>query len=187
MSENSKPKLLTIILLIIGACAMLFLSYGCVLDWINKIETGKDWLVNLFYHPITGVISIFFFTLFVIFGIEKISPGRMEGIKNYLEEKKSVVLLFIVVTIISLILLIINSYILLGAGTSGVEGLVAFHTLTGVLFGVSLMILILKGFISRYLNNPRKWQYYIIICVIVNVSVFLAIVLIARAMGLLTI
>ena len=187
MSENSKPKLLTIIVLFVGACVMLLLSYACVLDWIIKIETGKDWLVNLFYHPITGVISIIFFTLLVIFGIEKISPGRMEGIKNYLDEKKSVGLLFIVVAIISLILLIINSIMLLGAGTSGVEGLIAFHTLTGVLFGVSLMILILKSFISRYLNNPKKWQNYIIICIIVTIGVFVLIVLIARVMGLLTI
>ena len=179
-------KTRTILILIIGAFIMLLLSYACVLDWINKLEKGEDWLVNLIYHPLTGVISIIFFTLAAVFGLEKATPGRMENFKNYLEEKKHAYLIVIVITIVSLILLTVSSLMLLAAGTSGVEALVAFHILMGILFGVSLFISCSKIIISLYISNPQKWQNIIVIEVIIAIVAFTAMVIVARAMGLLT-
>ena len=185
--EEDIVKTRTIIILIIGALIMLALSYACVLDWINKLEKGEDWLVNLIYHPLTGVISIIFFTLAAVFGLEKSTPGRMEKIKRYLDENKQVYLIVIVITIVSLILLTVNSLMLLAAGTSGVEALVAFHTLMGILFGVALFISCSKIIIGLYLNNPQKWQNVIIIEVIIAIVAFTVIVIIGRAIGLISI
>ena len=179
-------KTRTIIILIIGALIMSAFSYACVIDWINKLETAEDWLVNMVYHPLTGVISIIFFTLAAIFGLEKASPGRMEKIKSYLEENKQAYLVIIVITIVSLILLTINSLMLLAAGTTGVEALVVFHTLMGILFGVALFVSCSKIIINLYMSNPQKWQNIIIIEVIIVIVVFTAIVMVARAMGMLS-
>jgi len=186
MTENKTPKIRTILILLIGAIGMLLLSYACVLDWINKIEMGRDWSVNLIYHPLSGVISIVLFTLLFIFLYEKISSGFIEKIKNSLEEKKQIILIFLVIDIVSLILLIVNSLMILEAGTSGVEGLVAFHTLMGIILGVSLMLTVLKNFTSIYINNPEKCENYTLIIVIILLIVFIAIVAVARAMGMLT-
>jgi len=180
-------KTRTIIVLIIGALIMLLLSYACVLDWINKLEKGGDWLVNLIYHPLTGVIAIIFFTLAVVFSLEKATPGRMERIKNYLEEKQQVYMIILVLTIISFILLTVNSIILLRAGTSGVEGLIAVHTLMGIIFGVLFFISSAKIIINLYLSNPQKWQNYIVIEVILLVVVFTVMVIVGRAIGLISI
>jgi len=180
-------KTRTILILIIGALIMLALSYACVLDWINKLEKGEGWLVNMIYHPLTGVIGIIFFTLAALFGLEKSSPGRMENIKNYLGDKKQVYLIIIVITIVSLILLTINSFMLLAAGTTGVETLIAFHTLMGILFGITLFISCSKIIIGLYLKNPPKWQNVIIIEVIIAIIAFTVIVIIGRAIGLISI
>ena len=186
MAENIEPKIRTILILLIGAIVMLLLSYACVLDWINKIEMGRDWSVNLVYHPLSGVISIIFFTMLFIFLFERLSSGFIEKIKNFLEEKKQIIVIFLIIDIVSLILLIVNSFMILEAGTSGVEGLVAFHTLMGILLGVSIMLTVLKTFTSKYLNDPGKCENYILIIVIILLVVFIAIVAVARAMGLLT-
>jgi len=180
-------KTRTILILIIGAFIMLLLSYACVLDWINKLEKGEDWLVNMIYHPLTGVIGIIFFTLAAVFSLEKSTPGRMEKIKRYLDENKQVYLIVIVITIVSLILLTVNSLMLLAAGTSGVGALVAFHTLMGILFGVALFISCSKIIIGLYLSNPQKWQNVIIIEVIIAIVAFTVIVIIGRAIGLISI
>lgn len=181
------PKTRTIIILIIGAIVMLGLSYACVLDWINKLERGEDWLVNLIYHPLTGVLGIEFFTLAVIFSLEKATPGRIEKIRNYLEENKRANPIIFVITIIALILLILNSIILLAAGTTGVEVLIAFHTLLGIIVGIGLRIIFLKLIINKYLSNRRKWERIIELEVIICIVVFTVIVIVGRAMGLISI
>lgn len=187
MSEEIIPKTRTIIILIIGALVMLLLSYACVLDWINKLEEGEDWLVNLIYHPLTGVLGIAFFTLAVFFSLEKVTPGRIEKIRNYLEDNKQANPIIYTITIVALILLIVNSILLLESGTSGVEILIAFHTLMGIIFGIGLMIIIFKLFINNYLSNRRKWERIIELEVIICIVVFTVIVIVARAMGLLSI
>lgn len=187
MAENIELKLRTIIILIIGALVMLALSYACVLDWINKIETGQDWAVNLWYHPITGVLSIVFFTLFGLFLFEKTSSGKIKKIIDYFDEKNSVHKIVILTTIISLLLLIINSVMLLEAGTSGVEALIIFHTLMGIIFGVSLMILILKPFFTHFMKQPEKCQKNLLIIIIILIVIFVVIVIIGRAIGLISI
>lgn len=187
MSEEIIPKTRTIIILIIGSIVMLLLSYACVLDWINKLEKGEDWFVNLIYHPLTGVLGIAFFALAVIFGLEKVTPGRIEKIRNYLEDNKRAIPIIFVITIIALILLIVNSIILLAAGTTGVETLITFHTLMGIIFGIGIMIIILKLIINKYLSNRRKWERILELEVIICIVVFTAIVIVARAMGLLSI
>ena len=180
-------KTRTILILIIGALIMLALSYACVLDWINKLESGEGWLVNMIYHPLTGVISIIFFTLAVVFGLEKSTPGRLEKIKSYLEENQKAYLIAIIIMIVSLILLVVNSLQLLAAGTSGIEALVAIHTFMGILFGVTLFISCSKIIINLYINNPQKWQNIIIIEVIIAIIAFTVIVIIGRAIGLISI
>ncbi len=185
--EENIVKTRTIIILIIGALIILALSYACVLDWINKLQSGEGWLVNMIYHPLTGVISIIFFTLAVVFGLERSSPGRMEKIKSFLEENKNINLIVIIITIVSLIFLVVNSLQILAAGTSGIEALVAVHTLMGILFGVTLFISCLKIIIGLYLSNPEKWQKVIIFEVIIATVAFIIIVIIGRAIGLISI
>ena len=187
MSEEIIPKTRTILILFIGAIVMLLLSYACVLDWINKLKTGEDWLVNLIYHPLTGVLGIAFFTLAAIFGLEKATPGRIEKIRNYLEDNKRANPIIFVITIIALILLIINSIILLAADTTGVGVLIAFHTLMGIIFGIGVMIIILKLFLNKYLSNIRKWERIIELEVIICIVVFTVIVIVGRAIGLISI
>jgi hypothetical protein len=187
VAESFEIKMRTVIILIIGALIMLALSYACVLDWINKIETGQDWAVNLWYHPLTGVISIMFFTLFVVFLFEKVSSGQIKKIKDYLEANKTVNLIVIIISVVSLILLLINSIMLLDAGTSGVESLVIFHTLMGITFGVGIMVLILKPLFTRFMNEPEKYQKYLLIIVIISIIIFSVIVIIGRAIGLISI
>ena len=187
MSEEIIPKTKTVIILIIGSIVMLLLSYACVLDWINKLKTGEDWIVNLIYHPLTGVLGIAFFTLAVIFGLEKVTPGRIEKIRNYLENNKRANPIIFLITIIALILLILNSIMLLAAGTTGVEILIAFHTLMGIVFGIGVLIIILKSIINKYLSNRRKWERMIELEVIICIVVFTAIVIVARAMGFISI
>lgn len=187
--NNTKPNLFTIIILIIGSIGMLFLTLGCVIDWINKTNAGIDWLVNLLYHPLSGVISIIFFSLLIVFALEKVTPGRLEKGRNYLDDKKNVVRASRVIAPIAFILLIVNSYLLLSflmASLFGVEVLVLFHILLSILFGISLLISIFKTLISHYMNNPIELQRVLSISVIVILILFTVIVLIGRAMGLLT-
>ena len=187
MSEEIIPKTRTIIILIIGAIVMLLLSGLCVLDWINKLEKGEDWLVNLIYHPLTGVLGIAFFTLAVFFTLEKFTPGRIEKIRNNLEDNKQANPIIYAITIVAIILLIVNSILILEAGTSGVRILIAFHTLMGIIFGIGLMIIIFKLFINKYLSNRHKWERIIELEVFICIIVFTAIVIVAGAMGLLSI
>ena len=88
MVEKIKPKLSTIISLLIGGIIILLLSLGCVLDWQLKIKLNVDYLINVLFHPISGVICIIFFTLLILFVFEYKTPGKLESIKNSLEEKK---------------------------------------------------------------------------------------------------
>ena len=187
MSEEIIPKTRTIIILIVGAIVMLLLSYACVLDWINKLERGDDWLVNLFYHPITGVLGIEFLTMAVIFSLEKVNPGRIEKFRDYLEDNKYTNPIMNMTTIIALILLIINSIILFNAGTTGLEVLIGFHTLLGIIVGIGARLIFLKLIINKYLSNRHQWERVIELEVIICIVVFTAIVIIGRAMGLISI
>lgn len=186
MTENLEPKIRTILILLIGAVVMLLLSYACALDWINKINAGIDWSTNLWYHPLSGVLGLILLTLSIVFILEKVSSGKMERLHNALGDKKQLKLVFLGIAIVSMVILIVSSYLLLEGGTTGVGALIILHTLMGIIFGVSFMILLLKGFISRYMNAPMKWQNYILIIVIILVVIFVTIVAVARAMGLLT-
>ena len=76
--DTTQPKVFTIVVLLIGSLGMLLLTLGCVLDWLKKISLGVGTtFVNALYHPPSGVISIVFFTLLVLFILEKITPGRL--------------------------------------------------------------------------------------------------------------
>ena len=111
----------------------------------------------------------------------------MRKIIDYLDEKSSVYKMLILIAIISSILSIISSVMLLGAGSSGVEGLVIFHPLMGIILGVSLMILILKPFFTRFMKEPEKCQNNILIVVIILMVVFIVIVIVGRTIGLISI
>ncbi len=187
MSENIEPKNRTIIILIIGAFIIFLLSYGCILDWINKIKTGQDWSLNLWYHPLTAIIGILFSILSIIFIIEKNSSGQIEKLKDFLESKKSVILVCIVITVIAFISIIISVYLILETGTTEFNGLVAFHMLMGVTFGVGLFMLLAKPFFINYINNPEKVQNYLQLIAIVLAIVLLTMVIVARAIGLISI
>ena len=187
MSENMEPKNRTIIILIIGAFIIFLLSYGCILDWINKINKGLDWSLNLWYHPLTAIIGILFSILSVIFIIEKVSSGQIEKLKNFLESKKSVIMVCLVITVIAFISIIISVLLILDAGTTEFNGLVAFHMLMGIIFGVGLFMLLAKPFFINYINNPEKVQNYLSVIVIVAAIVLLTMVIVARAIGLISI
>ena len=183
MEENIKMKIRTIIILIIGAFISFIASYACAVDWIIKLKSGQAWLVNLFYHPITGITSIVFLTLCVILIVEKISPGQIKKIRDYIDGNRRFNLIVILILITSLILLTINSYMLIMQSTSGIEIFRTLHILMGIISGISLTILILKPIANRLLDNSSKWQNYIIIIVIILIVVFIVSVLIAAAMG----
>ena len=79
-----------------------------------------------------------------LFILEKSSTGRLQSIRDYLDRKKQVVIINLVILIVSLVLLIVSSYLLLIPGISGVEALITFHTLMGIIFGVSSVIAMLS-------------------------------------------
>ena len=186
MVDDSKPKILTIFALLIGALIILMLSIACVLDWVNKLKIGADWSVNLWYHPLTGVISIMYFCILVLFLMEKREPGKMQKIRANLENRKGYITIIYVLTIISFVLMTSSSYLLLISITSAVELLIAFHTLMGIIFGMGIMMSLLKQFISRYVKNPVKFQTNLVIIVIISVALFTVIVVIGRAIGLIS-
>ena len=186
MADNTKPKSLTFITLFIGAFGILLLDIGCILDWIKKLTLNVDYLVNVLYHPLSGVIAIACFFLIIILFLERSTPGRIQKIVDSLNEKKKVPLIFMVITIVSLVLLIVNSLLLLSetkAGTSNVGILTISHAFLGVLLGVSLLIAILKRIMSPYLSDPDKWEKHMQIVISVVFIVLLVLVIIGMAVG----
>jgi len=186
MADNTKPKSLTFITLFIGAFGILLLDIGCILDWIKKVSLDVGYLVNVFYHPLSGVIAIACFFLIIVLFLEKGTPGRIQKMVDYLEEKKKIPLIFLVITLISAVLLVVNSVLLLSetkAGTSNVGILTIFHALLGVILAVSLMIAILKTIMSPYLSGSDKWQKHMQIVISVVFVVLLVLVIIGMAVG----
>lgn len=183
MENNFKPNIRTIVILIFGALLMLIASYGCALDWKNKLEKGGDWSGNLFYHPLTGIISIIFFTMFAIFILERISPGWIKQMSDYIDEKNQVKIVLILNTILSLILLIGDAILLLEMYPANSSILVAIHIIMGILLGICLTLLILKSLISKFLDKPRKWQNIILIGVIIIIIIFSSWLIISASMG----
>ena len=186
MADNTKPKSLTFITLFIGAFGILLLDIGCILDWIKKVSLDVGYLVNVLYHPLSGVIAIACFFLIIVLFLEKSTPGRIQKMVDYLAEKKKIPLISLVITIISAVVLIVNSVLLLSetkAGSSSIGILTMFHALLGVLLGVSLMIGILKGIMTPYLSNPEKWQKHMQVVVSVVFIILLVLVIIGVAVG----
>jgi hypothetical protein len=183
MEAKFEPKIRTIVVLIIGAFIMLVANYGCALDWINKLENGGDWFGNIFYHPLSGIITIIFFTMSAFFLLERISPGKMAKMSNYIDEKNQIKKVLILVTISSLILLLVDAAMLLSMYPAYFGVLVGSHIVLGVLLGLCLTIFIIKSLISKILDNPTKWQNYILIIVIITIIIFLIWLFIAAAMG----
>jgi hypothetical protein len=183
MENNFKPKIVIILILIIGALILLIASYGCALDWMNKLEENGDWTGNVFYHPLTGVTSIVFFTLSVFFFLERISPGLMKQMCDYLDDKNQMKIFLVLITIISLILLIIDAFMLLVMYPANFSTLVVFHVAMGILFGICLTMLIIKSLTNKFLKNPSKWQKNILIFVIVILIIFASWLIISVSMG----
>ena len=185
--KATQPKVLMIVVLFIGSLGMLLLTFGCVLDWIKKISLSVDYLVNVLYHPPSGVISIVFFTLLVLFILERITPGSLEKVLDYINNKASLIKVFIIIAVVSSILLMINSVLLLNAtiaSTSDVLIFMVLHNLLGILFGVSLALAVFKTLIASYLKDPITWQKYFSIVVIIVFIVFLVVVIIGMGTGL---
>ena len=162
------------------------LDIGCILDWIKKVTLDVDYLVNVLYHPLSGVISISFFYILILLLLEKATPGRIEKTVNYLKEKKPFTNASMAITLISLVLLIINSVVLLSetkAGTSNVGALTIFHAILGILLGVFLIISITKIIMTPYLANPAKWQKNAQIIALIVFIVLLILVIIGVAVG----
>lgn len=183
MTERFKPKIGTILILIIGALLMLIASYGCAIDWTTKLESGRDWTGNLFYHPLTGVISIIFFTIFAFFLLERISPGKLEKMNKYIDEKNQIEILLLAIIIGSFIILIIDSIMLLAMYPTNFDILIIIHIITAILIGFCLSILILRAIIHKIINNPNKYQNYIIIGVVIIIIIFLLWLIISISMG----
>ena len=182
-----QPKVLTIVVLLISSLGMLLLTLGCVLDWLAKITLSVDYLVNVLYHPPSGVLSIVFFTLLVLFILEKITPGRLEKLLDSINKKTILVKAFMLVAVVSLILLMINSVLFLNAtsaSTADVTIHAVLHNLLGIVFGVSLALATFKTLITSYLKNPIAWQKTFSIVVIIVFVVFLVIVIIGIMTGL---
>ncbi len=185
MSEKTQPKIFTIVVLLIGSIGMLLLTLGCVLDWLKKISLSVDYLVNVLYHPPSGVISIVFFALLVLFILEKITPGRLEKLFDYINNKAQIMIAFIVIAVVSLILLLVNSVLFLNAtqaSSSDVAIHSVLHNVLGILCGVSFALTLFKTLIASYLKDPVAWQkIFSIVVIIVFVVFFVAVV-----MGLMT-
>ena len=179
--DLSQPKLFTIVVLLIGSVGMLLLTLGCVLDWLKKISLSVDYLVNVLYHPPSGVISIVFFTLLVLFVLEKITPGRLEKLLDSINKKANLMKAFLLIAVVSLIVLMINSVLFLNATTANTPDVLihsVLHNLAGVIFGVSLALALFKRLIATYLKDPIAWQKSFSIVVIIVFIVFLVVVII---------
>jgi len=186
MSDTTKPKSSTLIIFLIGTFGIFLLDIGCILDWNKKLALNVDYLVNTLFHPLSSVISITCFLLIILLFMERTTPGRIEKLCNYLEEKKKIALTFIVISLISAVLLILNAILLLTettAGTSNVGVLSIFHVLFGVLFGVSLMIVLLKKILNHYISDPNKWQKYAQIIILLVFLVLFVLVIVGLAVG----
>jgi hypothetical protein len=185
--DLTQPKVYTIVVLLIGSLGMLLLTLGCILDWLKKISLSVDYLVNVLYHPPSGVLSIVFFTILVLFILEKITTGRLEKLLDYINKKAILIKAFILIAVVSLILLMINSVIFLNATTSSTSDVAihaVLHNLLGMVFGVSLALAFFKTLIASYLKNPIAWQKFFSIGVIIVFIVFLVIVIIGMMTGL---
>ena len=185
--DLTQPKVVTIVVLLIGSVGMLLLTLGCVLDWLKKISLSVDYLVNVLYHPPSGVISIVFFTLLVLFVLEKISPGRLEKLLDSINKKANLMKAFLLIAVVSLIVLMINSVLFLNATTANTPDVLihsVLHNLVGVIFGVSLALALFKKLIATYLKDPIAWQKSFSIVVIIVFVVFLVVVIIGIMTGL---
>ena len=185
--DLTQPKMLTIIVLLIGSLGMLLLTLGCVLDWLKKIRLSIDYLVNVLYHPPSGIISIVFFTILVLFILEKMTPGRLEKLLDSINKKAKLMKTFMIIAVVLLILLAINSVLYLNATIESTSDVVihsVLHNLWGILFGVSLTLALFKTLIAAYLKDPIAWQKYFSIVVIIVFVVFLVIVIIGMMTGL---
>jgi len=188
--DLTQPKVLTIVILLICSIGMLLLTLGCVLDWLAKIRESVDFLVNVLYHPPSGVISIVFFTILVLFILEKITPGRLEKLLDNINKKAILMKVFIVIAVVSLILLMINSVLLLNATTNSTFDVAihsVLHNIVGIIFGVSLVLALFKTLIASYLKDPIAWQKYFSIVVIIVFIVFFVAVIIGIMTGLIII
>ena len=188
--DLTQPKVGTIVVLLISSLGMLLLTLGCVLDWLAKITLSVDYLVNVLYHPPSGVLSIVFFTLLVLFILEKITPGRLEKLLDSINKKAILVKAFILIAVVSLILLMINSVLFLNATSASTADVAihsVLHNLLGIVFGVSLALAAFKTLIVSYLKDPISWEKKYSIIVIVIFIVFLVIVIIGIMTGLIII
>ena len=180
IGEIIKPRVLTILILLIGGLGMLFMSYACVLDWIEKLNLDINWVVNAWFHPITGSLSMIFFCWLILFLLVRISLKNLKKFANFFN-KKEVLSISVVLILISLIIIIISSYFLILEPENII--LIIIHSLSGIIFGISMMISTSRVLVSSYQNNSEKTQKLIIIVVIAMLAVFMILVLIGRELG----
>lgn len=64
--------------LISGFGALIFGvgSIGCAIDMLDKAEEGESYTINLFFHPITGIIFVVLLLIFLYPLLQKLTPKK---------------------------------------------------------------------------------------------------------------
>jgi len=185
------PHRSTIIILFIGAFGSLVLSLACVMDWIEKIKLGKDYTLNLLYHPILGFFGLLFFGLFLFLVRERWGPGRFTILQSEVAQYRYFIFFFSVFTaVLSFVgLILINSPLLIQETSLGSSSLISivFHISLAFLIALCLLIFLIPFFYKVYLGNRPRTRIITILTVIIVLSVGILTVLLGRALGLLAI
>ncbi len=171
--------------MLVGSLLFFVYSFACVLDWIKKIELGRDTFLNIVYHPITGILSVICFVLFMIFISERYKPGTINRLHKTF--KPSYPIIAIIVSVILLVIIYITSELLINTTEAGNSDIlmVVVHLIIGILLGVGIIACVIHVLLSKFLIEPLKWENYLNISTIVLLVVLAGLVAIAGLMGLL--
>ncbi len=184
-NKEFAPKIRTIIIMLVGSVLFFSYSFVCVLDWIKKIELGKDTFLNIIYHPITGILSVMCFVLFMIFINERYKPGTINRLKKTFKPSYSIIA--IIFSVILLVIIYVTSVLLINTTEAGNSDIlmVLVHLIIGILLGLGITACVIQILLSKYLIEPVKWENYLTISVLVLLVVLAGLVIIAGLMGLL--
>lgn len=179
------PRNRTIIIMLVGSILFFVYSFACVLDWIKKIELGRDTFLNIVYHPITGILSVICFVLFMIFISERYKPGTINRIHKTFKPSYSIIA--IIISVILLVIIYITSELLINTTEAGNSDIfmVVVHLIIGILLGLGIIACVIQILLSKFLIEPLKWENYLNISTIVLLVVLAGLVAIAGLMGLL--
>ncbi len=175
-------KLRFYIILFLGSLITLGFGYACALDWSMKIALSQDWTINLLYHPITEFLAILFGSILAMFFVVSKFPDSMERIESSISNQNTRFLLTFLL-IVSFGALFVNSVQML----SSVSPLIlATHILTGFVTGISAILLMIPRLVRMHQRNPTRTHDLLTALVVISVIISIAAVVIANAMGLLT-